>query len=271
MGLGLAASAAAELIESALKVIVDLFLVPQTPEEQAEDYGQIGTSAIGLAVMAVLAALAWIVSKLVGAVVEAVRGRKPAPRDHTPGNTPDEHTPGNTPENTTDNTPDNTPQEPTTPLDVVNDTIKQHFERWPERVKQAYIRAQQRLLDSSRLVRRMSEAEYNAIFDEGRGTVNDVFVPGNEGNRVFSLDRLYEFSDNARNTVPGAYDREVLIPMTDELRNFLRANLVPDNVPGGLPSELKGYPRFKLERGDYNIVIPKSIWDDFRRLISDGK
>jgi hypothetical protein len=156
------------------------------------------------------------------------------------------------------------------PLDSVNDTVKQHFETWPKKVQNAYIQAQQRLQDAQLLARRMSEAEYQSIFGSGRGTVDDVFIPGTEGNRVFSLDRIYEFSDSVRNTRPGAYDREVLIPITDELKQFLSKDLVPDNVPGGLPNELKGNPRFKFERGDYNIVIPKSIWDDFRKLITDG-
>ncbi|HEU4325326.1 MAG TPA: hypothetical protein VFS21_19440 [Roseiflexaceae bacterium] len=114
VGLVIAASTAGELINSAIKVILDLFLVPQTPEEQQEDYNQIGSSAIGLGVMAVIVALAWIAARLIGAIVKATKGRSSAtpdspgntPVDETPGNTPVDETPGNTP---VDETPGNTP------------------------------------------------------------------------------------------------------------------------------------------------------------------
>ncbi len=72
VGLGLGISAGGELLVSAQKAFLDLYGVPQTPEEQDEDYDQLGTSAIGLAVLVVLLALAWIVSRIVGAMVQAV-------------------------------------------------------------------------------------------------------------------------------------------------------------------------------------------------------
>lgn len=114
----------------------------------------------------------------------------------------------------------------------------------------------------------MSEAEYRAIFDEGRGTTQNVFPRNVEQNKVFSLQREYQFSNTGRNT-SSAYERVVRIQLTDQLKAFLRNNLAPDNLPGGLKGGLRALPRYKLERGDYNIVIPKSSWNEFKRLIQN--
>ena len=93
-------------------------------------------------------------------------------------------------------------------------------------------------------------------------------VSGTEQTRVFSIDRVYQFSDSARNRASG-YERVVRIQLNEQLRAFLRENLAPDNVPGGLRGGLRRSPRFKWEEGDYNIVIPKSSWDTFRSLIEN--
>lgn len=128
--------------------------------------------------------------------------------------------------------------------------------------------AQDRVDNALVLVHRMSQMEYNAIFSEGRGTKADVFIPQTEQSRVFSLDRVYQFSNSQRNRGSG-YERIVRIKLDEPLKAFLKENLAPDNIPGGVRGGLKRNPRFKLEDGDYNIVIPKTSWDVFRQLIQN--
>jgi len=162
------------------------------------------------------------------------------------------------------------PEEPDleTPPTYANETVRNQWKNWSSEVRQQYIAAQERIKNSRDLVRRMSDEEYKAIFDEGRGTTQDVFPTNVEQNKVFSLDREYQFSNTTRNTGSG-YERVVRIQLTDELKAFLKKNLAPDNLPGGLKSGIRTLPRYKLERGDYNIVIPKSSWNEFKRLIQN--
>ena len=154
-----------------------------------------------------------------------------------------------------------------TPPAYANEIVRERWSGWPLGIRRQYLAAQDRINDGGELVRRMSQGEYDAIFSEGRGAVADVFIEGTENNRVFSIDRVYQFSNSSRNTAEG-YERIVRIEMTDTIRNFFRENLVPDNLPGGLRG-LRRNPRFKLEGDDYNIVIPRSSWDTFRNLINN--
>ena len=154
-----------------------------------------------------------------------------------------------------------------TPPAYANEVVRERWSGWPPGIRRQYLAAQDRINNGGELVRRMSQGEYDAIFGEGRGDVADVFIEGTESNRVFSIDRTYQFSNSSRNTAEG-YERIVRIKMTDTLRSFLRENLVPDNLPGGLRG-LRRNPRFKLEGDDYNIVIPRSSWDTFRNLINN--
>lgn len=154
------------------------------------------------------------------------------------------------------------------PPSYANQVVREQWKNWPERIRQQYLEAQARLENGNELVRRMSQAEYEAIFGDGRGTIRDVFISSTEQVRVFSIDRAYQFSDSARNRASG-YERVVRIQLSAQLRGFLRENLAPDNIPGGLRGGLRTMPRFKLEDGDYNIVVPKAIWDTFRSLIQN--
>ncbi|MGB3695592.1 MAG: hypothetical protein WA865_17390 [Spirulinaceae cyanobacterium] len=93
-------------------------------------------------------------------------------------------------------------QRPRTELDidtppnyVNNQAVREQWQNWPERVRLKYLEAQERIASGRELVRRMSESEYEAIFAEGRGTIRDVFISGTEQTRVFSIDRVYQFSD----------------------------------------------------------------------------
>jgi len=155
-----------------------------------------------------------------------------------------------------------------TPPTYTNETVRNQWKNWSSEVRQQYIAAQERIKNGRDLVRRMSDEEYKAIFGEGRGTTQDVFPTNVEQNKVFSLDREYQFSNTTRNTGSG-YERVVRIQLTDELKAFLKKNLAPDNLPGGLKGGIRTLPRYKLERGDYNIVIPKSSWNEFKRLIQN--
>lgn len=149
-----------------------------------------------------------------------------------------------------------------------NAKIQNQWPKWSPKIRREYLKAQERLANGKELVRRMSEDEYQAIFGEGKGTIRDVFIPGTEGVRVFSIDRTYQFTDSARNAGPG-YERVVRIPLTHELKTFLKINLAPDRMPGGLRG-IKNNPRFKWEEGDYNIVITKGRWNEFSPLILEA-
>lgn len=151
---------------------------------------------------------------------------------------------------------------------IANSKIQARWLSWPSAIRRHYLKAQERLANGKHLVRRMSEGEYQAIFGEGRGTVRDVFIGGTEGVRVFSIDRTYQFTSSLRNVGLG-YERIVRIPLTDELKEFLKKNLVPDHMAGGLRG-IKNNPRFKWEEGDYNIVITKGRWNEFCDLISEA-
>lgn len=156
----------------------------------------------------------------------------------------------------------------TIPPSYANQVVQEQWQRWPEKLSMQYLDAQDRVNNALVLVRRMSEAEYDAIFGEGRGSKEDVFIPQTEQSRVFSLDRVYQFSNTSRNRASG-YERIVRIKLDEPLKAFLKENLAPDNIPGGVKGGLKRNPRFKLEDGDYNIVIPKASWDVFRQLIEN--
>ena len=154
-----------------------------------------------------------------------------------------------------------------TPPAYANEVVRERWSEWPPGIRRQYLAAQDRINNGRELVRRMSQGEYDAIFGDGRGAVADVFIEGTESNRVFSIDRVYQFSNSSRNTAEG-YERIVRIEMTNTTRNFFRENLVPDNLPGGLRG-LRRNPRFKLEGDDYNIVVPRSSWNTFRNSINN--
>ena len=144
--------------------------------------------------------------------------------------------------------------------------VKKHWNDWPEEVRQEYLAARDQIQGSEFLVRRMSAGEYEATFGDGKGSVEDVFIKGTEGNRVYSLDEQYEFKNPERNARQGDYSHQAKIRLTKSLKNFLLQKLVPDRLPGKMPTELKSSPRFKLENGRTNVVIPKSIWTEFMQL-----
>ncbi|HEY0604896.1 MAG TPA: Tox-REase-5 domain-containing protein, partial [Herpetosiphonaceae bacterium] len=84
-GQGILASFVAAEITNILKAAGDLIAVPQTPEEQNEDYSNIADSAIALGITGLLALLSSIASRLAGAVrafISRIHARR------TGGNTP---------------------------------------------------------------------------------------------------------------------------------------------------------------------------------------
>lgn len=175
---------------------------------------------------------------------------------------------GENKENLQSERPQNTDTSLNTPPNYANQIVQEQWQRWPERLRSQYLDAQDRVNNAFALVRRMSQTEYDAIFGKGRGTKEDVFIPQTEQSRVFALDRVYQFSNSQRNRGSG-YERIIRIKLDEPLKAFLKKNLAPDNIPGGVKGGLKRNPRFKFEDGDYNIVIPKASWDVFRQLIQN--
>lgn len=104
----------------------------------------------------------------------------------------------------------NTDASLSTPPSYANQIVQEQWQRWPEKLRRQYLDAQDRVDNASALVRRMAQTEYDAIFGEGRGTKEDVFIPQTEQSRVFSLDRVYQFSNSQRNRGSG-YERIIRI------------------------------------------------------------
>ncbi len=140
-----------------------------------------------------------------------------------------------------------------------NNLVKNYWKEWPEGVRQAYMDAQRVVEGSSALVRKMSDAELDAIqrFKKGQATIEEVFPKGAEGNKAFALDRRYEFSKAERNASDG-YEATLEIPLNSGLREYLLQNMIPDKLGGKMPADLKDLPRFKLEQDGYTILIPRA-------------
>ena len=146
---------------------------------------------------------------------------------------------------------------------------------WTAQILQARVDAIYAIENANFLVRRVSAEERAQLEvqvdlpDLTDQHLDALFPPGVEPIKVFSLDTRFRFQDNQRNYNQNDYCTTMMIPITPRLTGYFRLYFHPDAIQGGVPTEFRGNPAFKVEHGTTTIVIRKVGWKAFWNLVDD--
>lgn len=144
-------------------------------------------------------------------------------------------------------------------------------EKWYNIKNQAnndWIEFKKNLNNSDCLVRRMSYEEYNNIKNyEDNLFIDNVFPPGRDGEKVFSIGNKFYFVDKNRTINLENYPIVLRITITNELETYLLLNCIPNTMLKFINDCSR--PRFKNEKGEITLVVPKSGWLDFWSNVGD--